>query len=93
MVDTGMGGALYTYLAPDELCTTIEIKIIYLYATSAGRLICETRVIQRSKRIAVLESEVKQNSTLIAKATGTFYIFKSKGEGEDQRESKPSDLP
>lgn len=77
MADTGMGGALYSLLEENELCTTVEIKIAYFAAVKEGRLACETRVIQRRSRIAVLESEVRDGDELVAKALGTFYIYQA----------------
>ena len=80
MADTGMGGALYSSLDDDELCATIEIKIVYFKAVTSGTLTCDTRIVHRSKRIAALESEIKNDGHLIAKATGTFSIFRVKGD-------------
>jgi len=76
MADTGMGGALYTLLAPDELCTTIEIKITYYEPVTSGDIVCQTKVINKKRKIASLESEVFSGDTLISKASGTYYIFK-----------------
>lgn len=78
MADTGMGGALYTMLEENELCTTVEIKIAYFTAVKTGKLVCETRVIERRSRIAILESEVTAGDELVAKALGTFYIYDKK---------------
>lgn len=78
MADTGMGGALYSILEEKELCTTVEIKIAYFAAVKAGRLVCDTRVIERRSRIAILESEVTSGDELVAKALGTFYIYDKK---------------
>ena len=78
MADTGMGIALYSYLDEDELCATVEIKIVYMALVTSGRLVCDTRVVHRGKRIALLESEVKNGSTLVAKATGTYSLFRAK---------------
>ena len=75
MADTGMGGALYSILEENELCTTVEIKIAYFAAVESGRLTCDTRVIERRSRIAILESEIKNEDRLVAKALGTFYIY------------------
>lgn len=80
MADTGMGGALHSYLDDNELCATIEIKIVYFKAVTSGTLTCETRVIRKGKKIAFLESEIKNDNRLIAKAYGTFSIFKIKGD-------------
>jgi acyl-CoA thioesterase len=79
MADFGMGAALYPYLGEDELCTTVEIKIAYFRAVTSGTVTCDTKVIHRAKRIATLESEIRNDGRLVAKAFGTFAIFKVKG--------------
>jgi len=78
MADTGMGGALYSLLDEEESCATVEIKISYFKALTSGTLVCDTIVVNRTKRIAVLESEIKESDRLVAKASGTFYIFSSR---------------
>ena len=78
MADTGMGGALYSLLEEEELCATIEVKITYFKAVKTGILVCDTNVINKGKKVAALESEIKQDDQLIAKASGTFSIFKIK---------------
>ena len=75
MADTGMGGAVYPYLNKGELCATVEIKIVYFGAVKEGNLVCDTKVIHRGKKIMTLESEIKNNEHLIAKALGTYSIF------------------
>jgi len=77
MADTGMGGALYTLLEPDELCSTIEIKIAYHEPVTADEMTCNTKVIHKRRKIASLESEVLCGDTLVAKASGTYYIFRT----------------
>lgn len=74
--DTGMGAALYPMLSEGEYCATIEIKITYFSAFREGRLMCETKVLKRGKRIAMLESELKVGDQAMAKASGSFSIFK-----------------
>ncbi len=78
MADTGMGGALYSILEENELCTTVEIKIAYFSAVKSGKLVCDSEVIERRSRIAIIESEVKNGDELVAKALGTFYIYDKK---------------
>ncbi|MHA1439240.1 MAG: PaaI family thioesterase [Promethearchaeota archaeon] len=75
MADTGMGGALYTLLNENELCATIEVKINYFKAITKGNLICNTKVIHKGKKIAVIESEIINNDILVSKALGTYSIF------------------
>ena len=76
MADTGMGAALYTCLNDDDLCATVEIKIVYFSAVISGILTCNTAVINKGKRIATMESEILNEGRLVAKAIGTFSIFK-----------------
>lgn len=76
MADTGMGGALYTLLEKDELCATIEVKISYLKAVRGGIITCDTKVIHKGKRISVMESEIMNDNILVAKANGSYSIFK-----------------
>ena len=75
MADTGMGGALYSILAEGELCATVEIKITYLRSVREGKLVCDSKVVDRRRRLAVLESEVRNGEDIVAKALGTFYIY------------------
>lgn len=79
MADTGMGAALYPSLAEGELCATIEIKIAYFKPVSAGRLVCRTQVTHRGRRTAHLESEIRNGDQLVAKATGSYAIFRPSG--------------
>ena len=79
LADTGMGGALYSRLKGDELCSTVEIKIVYFRPVVSGTLTCDSDVIRRGRRLAFTESEIRRGDRLIAKATGTFSIFKADG--------------
>jgi acyl-CoA thioesterase len=78
MVDVGMGAALRAHLADDEWLTTVEIKVNYLVAVTSGALSCRSRLLHKSRKLAVLESEVTSGEALIAKATGTFYVTRRK---------------
>ncbi|MCL4384928.1 MAG: PaaI family thioesterase [Cyanobacteria bacterium] len=76
MADTGMGAALVSLLNPNEFCATLEVKINYLKKVVDGKLKCITKVINKTKKIAYLESEIfNEEKQLVAKASGTFYIF------------------
>ena len=78
MADTGMGGAMYTVMEKEELCATIEIKITYFKAVRSGTLVCDTRIISRGRRVAALESEITSDGRLVAKASGTFSVFRAR---------------
>ena len=75
LVDYAMGGALTSFLAPGDRCSTLEIKINYLSAAGAGPVVAEAKVVDRTSRISVLEARVTDGAgRLIALATGSFYI-------------------
>jgi acyl-CoA thioesterase len=74
LADTGMGGALYPLLDKGETCATLEIKIVYLSSVREGDLVCDTRVLRKGSRVAVLESEIRASDELVAKALGTYSI-------------------
>jgi acyl-CoA thioesterase len=75
LADTGMGGALYPLLEMGESCATIEIKIVYLSSAREGDLVCDTRVVRKGSRVAVMESEIFESDRLVAKALGTYSIL------------------
>ena len=75
MADTGMGAALLYGLESGERMATIEIKISYVRPVTDGTVTCETRVLNRGRSVAYLESEVENDGRLVARATGSFSIF------------------
>ncbi len=75
LADTGMGAAVYTRLEESESCATIEIKIVYIASVVEGVVDCETRIVHKGSRVAVLESEIRNGERLVAKALGSFAIF------------------
>jgi acyl-CoA thioesterase len=87
LADTGMGAALWSAIGEDEACATIESQIVLLKPVRSGTLTCDTRLVHKSKRVATLESEITQNGELVAKALGTWSIFKRR---TDQSASNPT---
>ena len=75
LADTGMGAALYPSLKEEEICATIEIKINYYRPVKSGIITCITKMINRGKSIANLESEIYNGDKLVAKANGNYSIF------------------
>ena len=76
LADTGMGAALYPSLDSDEICATVEIKINYYRPVTSGKIRCLTETVHRGKRVANLESSLYANERLVAKANGSYSIFK-----------------
>ena len=58
------------------MCATIEIKITYFKAVRDGVLECRTVLVNKGKNIASLESEIMNHEQLVAKAYGSYSIFK-----------------
>ena len=75
LADTSMGALLAPELAENERTATIEIKINYLAAVRDGSIRAETTLVNRGRRVAVLESDVFNGDRLVAKALGSFAIF------------------
>jgi acyl-CoA thioesterase len=78
LADTGMGAALYPTLLADEICATIEIKINYFKPVRHGLMVCTSEIVNRGKSVANVESCVYSGDVLMAKANGSFSIFKRK---------------
>jgi len=83
MADTGMGSALYPTLAKGEICATIQISMTYFKAVTQGEVRCETKLVNRGKRVANLRSEVFCNDELVASADGNYAIFSPKAKSQE----------
>ncbi|WP_178916739.1 PaaI family thioesterase [Natronomonas gomsonensis] len=75
MADTGMGGALYPKLDEGQRCATIEVKISYFEPVRSGDVICETDLLRDGKSVAYLESELRNDGTVVARASGSYSVF------------------
>jgi acyl-CoA thioesterase len=82
MADSGMGVALWSTLEEGEIFLTIDSNIKYFKSVKSGTLVCESKVIHRSKNFAIMEAEIKNREHLVAKATGIFSVSKGKKEKE-----------
>ncbi len=76
LIDCAMGAAVYSLLEADELAATLEAKTNYIRPVREGLIRCEARVIHKGRRTAVLDAEVTAGGKLIAKASGTFAIWR-----------------
>lgn len=75
LADTGMGVALYPTLQAGESCATIDIKVNFFRPVRAGRIRCESVLLNRGKTVANLESRLYLDDKLVAAANGNFAIF------------------
>ncbi len=76
LLDTAMGHALTSLLAPGEFCSTTQISVQFLRASFPGdRLVATGKVSRRGNRIGYLEGScVNQGGEEVARAQGTWYI-------------------
>jgi uncharacterized protein (TIGR00369 family) len=89
LADTAVAFALMTLIQPGERVTTVEIKINFLTPVIEGELVGESRVIQKGKRLALADMEVKdQNGKLVAKGLATYMII-SPGKKEESGIQSP----
>ncbi len=76
MIDYCMGSALWVEREHGERIATIGISINYLRTAREGDVICDSTLDRRNDRVAVLRSEVTdETGRLLATAIGSFSIF------------------
>lgn len=75
LADTGMGAALYGLLDKGQSCATINCAISYFRGVTTGTITCSTRVVNKGRSVATLESEIWNDGKLVATANGQFSIF------------------
>lgn len=72
--DTAMGRSLATLLDTSEVCWTVSVLMNYLAPVTGRTVAVEANVLGRSRRLATVQTQVRDKDTLCAIATGTFYI-------------------
>ena len=83
LADAAMGFSFFTTLAEDEIFTTIDLNISYLKSIKTGKLIAESKIVRRGKRIGYIECELtNEKGNLVAKASSTCIIQKRKKIGD-----------
>jgi acyl-CoA thioesterase len=76
IADAASGVALATQLeAGRQRPVTVELKINFCGAATAGAILARGDVVQKGSRIAVCEVEVTQEDRLVAKALSTYMIL------------------
>ncbi len=75
LLDTALGGAVVNSLPRGKGCATLELKINYFRPIQHGRVVAEGRLVNRTRSTAYAEGEVvNEEGTVLAKASGTFFI-------------------
>jgi len=92
MIDYSMGSALWVTRQSGERIATIGISINYLRTARDGYVICDSALDRRNDRVAVLRSEVSDESgRLLATAIGSYSIFPAERLGGHDHGTAPWD--
>jgi len=76
LLDTALGAAVVSGIAPEEWCATLELSIQFREAVRPGRVVGRGRMTKRGRHAAFAEgSIVDANGIELAVAHGTWYIW------------------
>lgn len=77
LVDTAMGAATMSTVAPGQFCASIEVHLRFLEPPVGERLEASARVVRAGTRVAHLEATLvaTPSGRLVATATGTFAVL------------------
>ena len=77
MADTSLSQALRSIQTPDEVASTIELKVNYLSPARLGEtMVSEAKVVQREGHIAIVAGDIREESSgrLVLTGLGTFIV-------------------
>jgi uncharacterized protein (TIGR00369 family) len=79
LLDTALGAAIVSALAPEEWCATLQISVQFRRPIRPGRVVGHGRLVQRGRSAAFAEGEiVDAGGAVLAVAQGTWYIWPSR---------------
>jgi 1,4-dihydroxy-2-naphthoyl-CoA hydrolase len=78
LVDHVLGCVVYPHMAKGQWAATTEFKINYLNPVTDGRLVAEARIINMTRRSAVVQIEVVNQERTVAAAQGTVTIVEKR---------------
>lgn len=94
LADTAVAFALMTLVGPGEKVLTVEFKINFLAAVNEGEMISEARVIDKGKKMAIADMEVRnQNGKLVAKGLATYMILSPPKPSSSQVPNEENEAP
>ncbi|MGD6833184.1 PaaI family thioesterase [Sutcliffiella halmapala] len=79
LLDSAMGTLAFRLLPEDKAAVTTEMKINYVAKGVGNEYTCVANVIHKGSKLLVMEGKVfRDDHTLIAHATGSFFIIPKK---------------
>ncbi len=79
--DFACGAAVFSTMNPEDFCSTVELKVNYFYPLNSGdKLLCDSKVVFRGKRLCVAQAFLYRNGEKkpVAMATSTLNIVSKK---------------
>ncbi len=79
LLDSAMGTLAFRLLPEDKAAVTTEMKINYVAKGVGTHFTCIASVIHKGSKLLVMEGKVyRSDQTLIAHATGSFFVIPNK---------------
>jgi len=78
LIDSAVGLALCTLIEPDQMISTVEMKVNYFTPARPGLIKATGMIIHKGKRIAVGEALVFEENKVVAKGLVTYMILEGK---------------
>lgn len=79
LIDTALGVAVAVQLGLNARTATHELSVSYISFAPEHTLLCTSRVLGMGRTVATVEGEVRtEDGRLVAKALGTFGVFRKK---------------
>lgn len=75
LIDTAMGAATMSMLAPDKACASIDVTVRFLRPVTSGTLFAHATVLRPGRRVMQLQARVTVDGELIATGDGAFAVF------------------
>lgn len=76
LLDSAMGTLAFKLIPADKAAVTTEMKINYVAKGVGNEFTCVANVIHKGSKLLVMEGKVfRDDQTLIAHATGSFFII------------------
>jgi uncharacterized protein (TIGR00369 family) len=83
LLDSALGAAVISAIAPQEWCGTLQISIQYNDPARHGPLTAAGRVVRRGRKVAFAEGEVVDaRGRTVARAHGTWTIWPGHPDGK-----------
>jgi uncharacterized protein (TIGR00369 family) len=79
LLDTALGAAVISSIAPEEWCGTLELSIQFREPVLPGTIAADGRMVRRGRTVAFAEGEIRDEAErVLATAHGVWTIWSRK---------------